>query len=64
MEGHGFSGAGGLAGGVENLHDDNVGVEGGEVAFRLQFAADDRGQVVEGLVFRRRERWRREGDFG
>ena len=62
-KGHRFSGAGGLASGVENLHDDDVGVERGEVVVGLELAADDGGEVVQGRVLGRRE-WRDlEGDF-
>ena len=46
-EGDGFAGGGGLPGGVEDLHDDEVGAEGGEVAVGLDLSAEDGGEVVE-----------------
>ncbi len=56
MEVDGFSCAGRLAGGIEDLHDDNVGVESGEIAAGDKLAADDGGEVMEGSVLRRGKR--------
>lgn len=43
----GFAGAGGFACGVEDLHNDDVGVEPCQIVLGLDLAAEDGGEIVE-----------------
>ena len=58
---NGLAGLGGAAGGIEDADYGDVGVEGGEVVLRLQGAAQDGGELVEGVVVGCGECW---GGFG
>src|SRR5579875_1512160 len=63
MQVNGFSSADRFARRIENLHDNHVGVEGGEVAMGMQIAAHDGRQVVQRGVLGRSERRRSERLF-
>src|ERR1700761_4289758 len=57
----GFSGRSGLSRSIQNLHDNHVGVEGGEVSLGYQLLADHRREVMQRSVLRRSQRGRSGG---
>ena len=47
MEVDGLAGTGGLAGGIKDLHDDDIGVEGAQVALGGDLAGEHGGEIRE-----------------